>query len=118
MKAAWRARLTAVSEQDYQEIIKRSAQDFGTIQAEVYAETLAMAIDALRERGPETIGVKEREEIGPGVFTLHAARHKRKASHFLVFRIQEIQTIEILRILHERMDIARHISHGQEPPRH
>lgn len=116
MKGTWRIRLVAVSEQDYQEIIKRSAQDFGAIQAEVYAETLGMAIDALREDGPETIGVKEREEIGPGIFTLHAARHKRKASHFLVFRVPETQTIEILRILHDRMDLARHVSLDQELP--
>lgn len=40
MKGAWTVRLVAVSEQDYLEVIKRSAQDFGSIQAEVYAETL------------------------------------------------------------------------------
>jgi len=118
MKGAWNVRLVAVSEQDYLEVIKRSAQDFGPRQAEVYAETLAMAIDALREEGPETIGVKEREEIGSGIFTLHAARQKRKASHFLVFRVPEIRTVEILRILHDRMDLARHIPPLQEPPRH
>ena len=110
MKGAWSVRLVAMSEQDYQEIVKKSAQDFGAIEAEVYAETLEMAINALREKGPKTIGAKKREEIGPGIFTLHAARHERKASHFLVFRVLEIQTIEILRILHERMDLARHLS--------
>ena len=59
------------------------------------------------------IGVKEREEIGSGIFTLHAAKSKRKASHFLVFRVLEIRTIEVLRILHGRMDLARHISLDQ-----
>jgi hypothetical protein len=43
MKSAWHVRLVAVSEQDFLEIIKRSTQDFGAIQAEVYAQTLAMA---------------------------------------------------------------------------
>lgn len=109
MTGAWTVRLVAVSERDYEEVIRRSAQDFGPLQAEVYAETLELAIDALREKGPKTIGVKEREEIGPGIFTLHAARSKRKASHFLVFRVLENRTIEILRILHDRMDLARHI---------
>ncbi len=118
MTSAWTVRLVAASERDYQEITKRSAQDFGSLQAEVYAETLGLAIDALREEGPETIGVKDREEIGPGIFTLHAARHKRKASHFLVFRVMGIRTIEVLRILHDRMDLARHISQQQEPPIH
>lgn len=118
MTDTWTVRLVAVSERDYQEVIKRSAQDFGPLQAEAYAETLELAINALREKGPKAIGVKEREEIGPGIFTLHAARSKRKASHFLVFRVLEIRTIEILRILHDRMDLARHISQVQEPPHH
>jgi toxin ParE1/3/4 len=118
MNGVWKIRLVAASEQDYLGVIKRSAQDFGSVQAEAYAETLEKAINALREDGPDTIGVKEREEIGPNIFTLHVARHKRKASHFLVFRVLEIRTIEILRILHDRMDLARHIPPRQELHRH
>lgn len=111
MTGAWTVRLVAASEQDYLGVIKRSAQNFGPLQAEVYAETLGLVIDALRNSGPTTIGVKERQEIGTGIFTLHAARSKRKASHFFVFRVVDIRTIEILRILHDRMDLARHMSH-------
>lgn len=51
MTGTWTVRLVAVSERDYQEVIKRSAQDFGPLQAEVYAETLELAVDALREKG-------------------------------------------------------------------
>jgi hypothetical protein len=43
MKGAWNVRLVAVSEQDYLEVIKSSAQDFGAIQAEFYAQTLDLA---------------------------------------------------------------------------
>ena len=117
MTGPWTVRLVAVSERDYLEVIKRSAQDFGPLQAEVYAETCALALDALRKKGPKAVGVKQREEIGPGIFALHVARLKRKASHFLVFRVLEIRTIEVLRILHDRMDLARHISQAKEPPR-
>ena len=118
MKGRWTVRLVAASERDFQEIIKWSAQDFSPLQAKAYTETLQLAIDALRENGAKTVGVQEREEIGPGIFTLHAARRKRNASHFLIFRVPEIQIIEILRILHDRMDLARHISRVQEPPQH
>lgn len=113
MTGPWTVRLVAVSELDYLEVIQRSAQDFGPLQAEAYAQTLASTLDALRDKGPMAIGVKEREEIGSGIFTLHAARSKRKASHFLVFRVPETQTIEVLRILYERMDLARHLSLDQ-----
>jgi toxin ParE1/3/4 len=118
MKSAWTVRLVAQAARDYQEAISRSAQDFGAMQAEVYAQTLALAVEALPENGPKTIGVEAREEIGSGISTLHAARHKRKASHFLVFRFLEPRTVEILRILHGRMDLARHLSQAQEPPVH
>ena len=70
MTGAWSVRLVAASEQDYLEVIKSSANDFGTRPADEYAQTLALAIDAMREDGPETLGVKEREEIGPGVFCI------------------------------------------------
>ena len=113
MTGAWTVRLVAASERDYLEVIQRSAQDFGPLQAQAYTQTIASAIDALRENGPLATGVKAREEIGAGIFTLHAARFKRKASHFLVFGVLETQTIEVLRVLHERMDLARHISRDQ-----
>ena len=41
MTGPWTVRLVAVSERDYLEVIQRSAQDFGPLQAEVYAQTLA-----------------------------------------------------------------------------
>jgi toxin ParE1/3/4 len=110
MTGAWAVRLVAVAQRDYVEIIQRSVQDFGPLQAEAYAQNLASALDALRQKGPMTVGVKKREEIGPDIFTLHAARSQRKASHFLVFRVLGPQTVEILRILHDRMDLARHVS--------
>jgi toxin ParE1/3/4 len=40
---------------------------------------------------------------------LHIARYGRKASHFVVFRVSEEQVLDILRILHDRMDLSRHI---------
>ena len=116
MSGAWKVRLVASAERDFEQVVRRSAQDFGPLQSEVYAKTLALAIQALRENGPQTVGVKERPEIGPGIFTLRAARSKHKASHFLVFRVLEIRVVEILRILHDRMDLARHVSAAPEPP--
>lgn len=109
MNDPWTVRLVAASEQDFLDIVKKSARDFGPLQAETYAQTLALAIDALRDDGPQTIGARERPEIRHGIFTLHAARHKRKASHFLVFQTVAPRTVEILRILHDRMDLARHV---------
>ena len=109
MTGTWTVRLVATAELDFQAIIKRTAQEFSPRQAEAYADTLTLAIEALRAKGPKAIGVKERLALGPGIFALHAARQKRNASHFVVFRVVTPRTIEILRILHDRMDLARHV---------
>lgn len=109
-------RLVDAADLDYIDIIRRSARDFGAMQAEAYAETLDLAIEALGADGTEAIGVKAREEIGPGIFTLHVARFGRRAAHLLVFQVDG-SIIEVLRILHEKMDLARHVSLPNEPPR-
>lgn len=55
-------------------------------------------------------GANVREDIGPGIHTLHVARQGRKGRHFVVFRPAPEQTIEVLRLLHDSMDLARHMS--------
>ena len=50
------------------------------------------------------------DEIVSGLRTLHVARHGRRGSQFLMYRIAPRGTIEIVRILHDRMDIQRHIA--------
>ena len=44
-----------------------------------------------------------------GLRTLHVARHGRRGSHFLMYRVAPKFTIEIVRILHESMDLGRHL---------
>ncbi len=43
---------------------------------------------------------------------LHVARKGHKGSHIVLFRVAKIKqrdTIIVLRLLHERMDLARHL---------
>ncbi len=65
MSAVWNIRLGRQAEQDYAEIAQWTAKTFGIGQAEIYAETLSLAIQALAE-GPEILGTKARDEIGFG----------------------------------------------------
>ena len=62
--------------------------------------------------GPKILGVKSRDEIAKGLLTLHVARSGRKGRHFLLFRIgadKDQQVIEILRVLHDVMDLQLHV---------
>jgi toxin ParE1/3/4 len=33
----------------------------------------------------------------------------RKGRHFVVFRIADAQTIDVIRLLHDSMDVAKHL---------
>ena len=108
MSVAWKVRLAAQAESDFSEIITWTLENFGERQAETYAETLILAIEALHD-GLEQLGAKARHDIGPGISTLHVARQGRSGRHFLVFREANDQYIDVLRLLHDSMDLARHI---------
>ena len=113
-RRTWVVRLTSAAKADFEEILRWTAEHLGETQAEAYAETLLDAIEALGT-GPDAVGARARDELAKGVFTLHAARGGRKARHFIVFRVASKRgdrSVEILRILHDAMDLRRHL-----PPR-
>jgi toxin ParE1/3/4 len=106
----WTVRFTKTAESDYQSIIIRTLREFGDLQR-IYADTLSAALVALTA-GPTTVGAQQRKEIGKGVFTLHVARGAHKGRHFVVFRVgsgKHRRHIEVLRLLHDAMDLRRHI---------
>jgi toxin ParE1/3/4 len=113
MSVVWKVRLAAQVELDFSEIITWTIENFGERQAETYAETLTLAIEALHG-GPEQLGAKALDDIGPGIRTLHVARQGRSGHHFVVFREAKDQYIDVLRLLHDSMDLARHISAANE----
>ena len=108
MSRSWRVRIAQQAELDLFEIFKWTTENFGVRQAEYYAETVSLAVEALHD-GPEILGSKPRDEIAPGIRTLHVARHGRKGRHFVVFRVADQDVLDVLRLLHDSMDLARHL---------
>ena len=113
MTLFWHVRLASQAEQDLFDIVSWTAKNFGIHQAEYYAETITLAIEALHD-GPEILGIKSREDIGSGILTLHAARHGRKGRHFVVLNASEGRIINVLRLLHDSMDLARHLPEAND----
>ncbi len=108
---AWRVRLSAAAESDYEKILRWTTDNFGLVQARVYADTLSLALQELCA-GPSIGGVKRRSEIGTDIHTLHLARKGRKGRHFVMFRVQRIEgqnVIDVLRLLQDSMDLERHL---------
>ncbi len=57
-------------------------------------------------------GAKPRDDIAKGLLTLHVARRGRKGRHFVMFRVASergSKVIEVLRLLHDAMDLPRHL---------
>lgn len=114
---AWPVRLTVAAEGDFRQILTWTAAGFGDQQAGVYGETLSAALQALTAR-PTIAGVRARSDIGKGMYTLHVARQGRKGRHFVVFRIARESShdvIEVLRLLHDSLDLQRHLPADDEP---
>lgn len=110
----WTLRLTRAAEADFEDILIWTVERFGARQARTYATTLTRAISALTS-GPTVTGVRAREDLGPGVATLHVARGRRKGRHLIVFRVRierDEYFIDVLRVLHDTMDLLRHL----DPP--
>lgn len=82
-----------------------TTEQFGARQSRIYRNTLLQAIGELAA-GSDIVGSKARDEVIRGLRTLHVARHGRRGSHFLMYRVAEAGTIEIIRILHDRMDLS------------
>jgi toxin ParE1/3/4 len=105
----WRVRLGAAAEVDFADILKWSTENFGARQSRLYRDILVQAIGELAD-SPNVAGSRARDEIMAGLRTLHVARRGRRGSHVLMYRVAPNSTIEIVRILHDRMDLWRHVS--------
>jgi toxin ParE1/3/4 len=102
-----------VAKKDFARILKYTNDSFGERQAAVYKTALLKTIARLAA-GPDAPGSHAREDLGPQMRTLHVARDGRRAPHLLVYRVSSGEVIEILRILHERMDLPRRVSDERE----
>jgi toxin ParE1/3/4 len=108
----WQVRLTASAEADVRQIVRWTADHFGARQARVYARTLSLAIEALTA-GPDVVGVRRRDEIARGLCSLHVARGGRRGRHLVIFRSGKDggqRAIEVLRVLHDSMDLPQHLA--------
>lgn len=111
-RGTYSVRLTATAESDFQNILRWTVEQFGEAQARNYAKTLGSALGMLTH-GPTVTGGRARDDIAKGLFTLHVARQGRRGRHFLLFRTgkdEEKNVVEVLRILHDAMDLPRHVA--------
>ena len=102
----WQVLLTGPAQDDFDEILGWTTATFGPRQAERYATVLNAALIELRA-GPEHPLARNFE----GAHLLHVGRRGRPGRHFIAFRhVAEERRVIVLRILHDGMDLRRHIT--------
>lgn len=110
-----RFRVARPAEIDLAAILSTSAERWGAEGRLRYAAALAAAMRQVAHlpEGPLTRG---RAELASGVRSFHV-RHARRAAepalarppHVLYSRVADDGVVEIVRVLHERMDPTRHL---------
>lgn len=103
------------AQSDLARIVRESRRSWSDEAARRYAMLLDAAMNHVAEEphGPLT---RDGAQLRPDLRTFHV-RHARRLiparvkapAHLLVFRIVEGGLVEIVRVLHERMDPVRHI---------
>ncbi len=111
-----RFRLSRPAQADIAHILATSAQRWGDDGRHRYAALLAAAMRRLLgdPQGPAT---RQRAELAPDLRSFHIrhARGGRKPKvgrpvHVIYYRVVQPELIEIVRVLHERMEPRLHIS--------
>jgi toxin ParE1/3/4 len=111
-----RYRLSRPAQTDLTQILATSAERWGIEARRRYAALLAAAMRRVAA-DPEAAVSQERSDMLPGLRSFHL-RHARgedrgarvnRPTHILYYRPIRPGLVEIVRILHERMDPRRHL---------
>jgi len=109
-----RYRLSRQAEADLEDILTTSAERWGTRGRRRYAAILAAAMREVAAR-PKGTATRERTELSPGLRSFHIRNSRgddsrvqvRRPVHVLYYRALAPNSIEIVRVLHERMEPSR-----------
>lgn len=113
-----RFRFSPDAERDIQAILAWTHGQFGEQTRLRYEELLVQAILDVADE-PGRIGTQERPDLAKGAKAYHL-RHSRdqvsrsvgrirKPRHFLLFRVAPDGCVEIGRVLHDSVDLVRHL---------
>jgi toxin ParE1/3/4 len=109
-------RLTKSAESDIEDVLLRSRLTFGADAQSRYERLLAAAFDLI-SLDPRRLRPRAEVRQGLSVFHLALARARARKDgptvgdprYLLVCRFVEPDTIEVVRVLHDAMDLARHL---------
>jgi toxin ParE1/3/4 len=107
-------RLTLSARRDIARVLQQSAEAWGPAAEMRYASLVAAALDRVRTDAEAVPPLDLPGRGGVRAFHLRRVRDAVRPpvgnpSHMVLYRILDVRTVVVLRLLHERMDPARHI---------
>jgi toxin ParE1/3/4 len=116
-----RVRLARRAAADISRILAASTANWGAAARTRYSRLLSHAIRRVAAE-PEAPASRDRAELAPGLRSLNLRNLRprdstatvRRPVHVLYYRVLQPDLIEIVRVLHERMEPSRHLSDDGE----
>jgi toxin ParE1/3/4 len=105
--------VSAKAQADIANTLRWTTKRFGALAVGRCRQLLASALLDL-SADPQRVGSVARPELGEGVRSYHV-RHSRKRGdvanprHLIVYRRREDDVVEVSRVLHDAMELARHV---------
>jgi toxin ParE1/3/4 len=110
--------IAPAAERDIDAVLLWSYHEFGERAMDRYSALLARAIRDVAA-DPQLAGSAHRREIAASARTYHLVHSRdrvaakvgrvRRPRHFLLYRVRPDDTVEIGRVLHDSMDVSRHL---------
>jgi len=110
--------ISSAADADMDSVLTRTYEHFGESARRRYAALLVRAIMDVAEN-PDRAGSHARPEIAPNARTYHLLHSRNRVTadvgrvkrprHFLLYRILAKDEIVIGRVLHDSMDLPRHL---------
>lgn len=96
---------------DIEEALEYTLEQFGERKQEQYKDLIRLALADIAVN-PDDPRAKRRPELHPDARTFHLSRRGMHARHFLLYRVTADRHVDIGRLLHDSMDLARHVPEG------
>jgi toxin ParE1/3/4 len=103
-----RIKLSRKARKDIENALAWSLDQFGERQHDAYQELIREALVEIAD-DPTAPPARERPEIRKGIWTFHIARRGRHARHLFVYRLKRNGEVDIVRFLHDAMDLPQHL---------
>ena len=114
-----RLRLSALAQADIAQVLSWTGHRFGGQAQERYARLISAALRDLAT-DPHCVGTVDRPELGEEVRSFHLRIVRRQAGvarprHLIFYRVREASIVEVGRVLHDAMELERHITFDLPP---